>query len=50
VILGSPGFLKLSFRKHDAKIGFLTLKERAVMIIIPDELAFLPGKSFPHPL
>ena len=43
MILGSPGFVKLSFRRHDLKLGFVTIKEMPTMFFIPDHLAFIPG-------
>jgi hypothetical protein len=45
VILGSSGFVKLSFRKHDARLGFVSIKDMPTMYFIPDQLAFIPGRD-----
>jgi len=45
VILGSSSFVKLSFRKHDARLGFVSIKDMPTMYFIPDQLAFIPGRD-----
>jgi hypothetical protein len=45
VILGSAGFVRLIFRKHDARLGFVIIKDISTMLFIPDQLTFIPGRD-----